>query len=105
MLESPSPELRAWAGFHGNDAGFHANDEFMELSAVEFLSIDRLATLVHADEMEPILAEVNADDVDVLVVHNRLRRNLQYPLREGGADHSIKRRRISRRSRDEVRLD
>src|SRR3954466_2786823 len=54
--------------------------------------------------MEPILAEVNADDVDVLVVHNCLRRNLQYPLREGGADHSIKRPSTSRRRRDDVRL-
>lgn len=68
-LESPPPELRAWTRLDSDNARCQGRNKLGELAAAELLPVDRFATFIHGDNVEPVLAKVDADNVDLLLSH------------------------------------
>ena len=49
--------------------GVRVRNKFGDLAAVELLSVDRFAPFAHGDNVEPVLAKVDADNVALLLSH------------------------------------
>lgn len=71
-LEATSPVLRARPRLHGDDACWQRSGELRELRAIERLTKQRMAPIVHADEVEPVLAEIDPHDANGLCAHGGL---------------------------------
>src|SRR5262249_21375502 len=82
-----TPVLRPRARFGGHDAPGLSRGELRELRPVQLLPDNGRAATVHADQMEPILPEIDADDH--WLRHVPLLLNSRMPFPRGGADHSI----------------
>ncbi|KVQ44342.1 hypothetical protein WK04_15545 [Burkholderia ubonensis] len=57
--------------FHCDQALMCRGRKFCELSAVELLAKEFGTSLVDGYEVKPILTEINANDVDAVIVHGR----------------------------------
>ncbi len=58
--------MRADAGLHADQAGRHVCKPSFNLTARPFLPRDDRAALVEADDMERVLADIDADDGDLI---------------------------------------
>ena len=56
--------MRADAGFHADQAGRHIGKPSFNLTTRPFLPQDNRAPLIEADDMERVLADIDADNGD-----------------------------------------
>ena len=79
VLEASPPVLRAGTRLHGDDARRCGGCKLRKLGAIELLAKQRMALLVHSNEVEPVLAEIDPDDANSFFGHDGLPlKKLQY---------------------------
>jgi hypothetical protein len=66
-LEPPAQVMRTHTGFHADEAGRQVGESGFELPPGELKAQDDGADLVEADEVESVLADVDAKDGDGLI--------------------------------------